>query len=88
MSKYDFGSREANLAEYGQEEPPEYEVSRIKLNSPISIYHGAQDSTVTPGDVKRLIADLKSKFMFGFSLEAPLPRHVSVTQELTFNALC
>ena len=44
--KYDFGSREKNLAEYNRTEPPQYSLS--KVNVPVALMWSDNDALADP----------------------------------------
>ncbi|XP_073837935.1 lipase 3-like [Musca autumnalis] len=50
---YDFGPNQ-NLQKYGKTEPPAYDLSKIKLKSPIELYFSDNDYLATIEDVRHL----------------------------------
>ena len=52
FQKYDFGL-EKNMEKYGQETPPEFDLSNIK-DIPIALFCGKEDLLASPGDYKVL----------------------------------
>ncbi|KAJ3656552.1 hypothetical protein Zmor_015623 [Zophobas morio] len=52
--KYDFGSR--NLEVYGQEYPPHYDLSKVKV--PVALYYSSNDWIVDTPNIDRLIQSL------------------------------
>ncbi len=50
--RYDHG-RLGNLLRYGSSEPPEYDLSKVRV--PISLYVGKEDSFGTPADAEKLV---------------------------------
>ncbi|CAA6667892.1 unnamed protein product [Spirodela intermedia] len=59
-SKFDFGGRDANLRQYGQERPPAYNMSAISSEFPIFLSYGGRDFLSDVEDVRRLLIDLRS----------------------------
>ncbi|KAF8771251.1 gastric triacylglycerol lipase-like [Argiope bruennichi] len=57
FAKYDYGKK-GNLAHYGQETPPEFDLSRI--TAPVAISWASHDNLADPTDVKLLLKKLKS----------------------------
>lgn len=56
FAKYDFGSAELNMAKYGQETPPLYDLSKMTL--PTALFYGQHDYLADITDVERLIDEL------------------------------
>ena len=52
--RYDHG-RLGNLLRYGSSEPPEYDLSKVRV--PISLYVGKEDSFGTPADAEKLVIE-------------------------------
>ncbi|KQJ99103.1 triacylglycerol lipase 2 isoform X2 [Brachypodium distachyon] len=59
LTKYDYVSPEVNVENYGQEEPPAYNMSRIPVGFPLFLSYGGQDDLADPADVDLLLADLR-----------------------------
>ncbi|CAA7404713.1 unnamed protein product [Spirodela intermedia] len=59
-SKFDFGRRDANLRQYGQERPPAYNMSAISGEFPLFLSYGGRDFLSDVDDVRRLLVDLRS----------------------------
>ncbi|GBM04471.1 Lysosomal acid lipase/cholesteryl ester hydrolase [Araneus ventricosus] len=57
FAKYDYG-KEENFAHYGQETPPEYDLSPI--TAPVAVIWASHDNLADPTDVKLLLKKLKS----------------------------
>jgi len=66
--RYDFGP-EKNLEVYGQEEPPEYDVTQI--TAPVALYWSDNDWLAEPVDVMRLSSQLPNLFA---SYEVPFAK--------------
>ena len=58
FQKFDFGP-ERNVKEYGSEQPPEYDLSKVK-DVPIALINGALDGLASPKDTEWLTAQLSS----------------------------
>ncbi|MFH4974800.1 hypothetical protein AB6A40_001509 [Gnathostoma spinigerum] len=62
LQMYDYGSREANIDNYGQPIPPPYNLSRV--NAPVYLYWSAQDWLADKRDVEEsLIAVIPKEFI-------------------------
>lgn len=61
MHHFDFENAEMNQQCYGQPEPPEYDLARIKLET-ITIIHGRDDLDTPPKEIGRLANDLQGEF--------------------------
>ncbi|XP_021960957.1 lipase 3 [Folsomia candida] len=59
--KYNYGRAE-NLLRYGQETPPEYDIS--KITAPVALYWGQNDWLAAPADVYRLAEQLPNLVKF------------------------
>lgn len=55
--RYDYGKKK-NTAKYGQEKPPKYDLSQIKV--PMTLYHGDIDKLSNPTDVAWLLDEAQS----------------------------
>ncbi|KAK3782357.1 hypothetical protein RRG08_027905 [Elysia crispata] len=53
---FDWGSPHANLEKYGQPNPPQYDLSRLK--TPVAIFRGGQDALADTEDVRWLLPQL------------------------------
>lgn len=53
---YNYGSAEKNFEVYGQDTPPNYNLSKVLM--PTGLYSGTNDWLADPTDVEKLIADL------------------------------
>lgn len=60
--RWDEGSPAANQKAYGQDTPPDYDLSL--LNFPIGIFSGSLDKTADPADVKWLTPRLQKNLIF------------------------
>nr|XP_039250443.1 gastric triacylglycerol lipase-like [Styela clava] len=60
--KWDFGSVAENMKAYGQESPPEYDVS--KISTPVALFLGSRDDLADPRDARMLAAKLRSMVHF------------------------
>uniref|UniRef100_A0A1I8MC97 Lipase n=1 Tax=Musca domestica TaxID=7370 RepID=A0A1I8MC97_MUSDO len=58
--QYDFGHR-GNRLRYGQDVPPEYDLSKINPRSPLHLYHSKGDTFSAIEDVERLSAVLGNR---------------------------
>lgn len=56
--KWDYGSPSENLERYGQEEPPEYDLTKIK--TPVFLYAGTEDQLADLVDVEKLTSKLNN----------------------------
>jgi pimeloyl-ACP methyl ester carboxylesterase len=54
--KYDKGSEDANIADYGTPQPPDYNLGSIQL--PVYIFYGDSDALVLVDDVLQLASEL------------------------------
>lgn len=54
--KFDFGTKAKNMQAYGQETPPEYDIS--KITAPVALYWGENDWLGVKSDVYRLAEQL------------------------------
>jgi hypothetical protein len=52
FQKYDFGP-ERNQKEYGQDDPPSFDLSEIK-DFPLALFCGKEDLLASPGDYSEL----------------------------------
>lgn len=59
--RFDYG-KETNLAKYGQEAPPDYDMSLIKF--PVGIFSGDTDKMADPKDVKWTAQQLNHTLVF------------------------
>ncbi|GJN04137.1 hypothetical protein PR202_ga21659 [Eleusine coracana subsp. coracana] len=57
--KYDYVLPFRNIANYGQIEPPVYEMSNIPADFPLFLSYGGRDALADPTDVRRLLNDLR-----------------------------
>ncbi|CAL8068154.1 unnamed protein product [Orchesella dallaii] len=74
FNKYDFG-RKRNLELYGMENPPQYELGRLKV--PTYIFYGEADNFITPRDLAKTRDAIPSTYMKGFHrVDWPLFNHV------------
>jgi len=53
---YDYGSAAANMREYGQSTPPQYDLTKVTV--PCALYHGGNDILADPTDVSVLLEKL------------------------------
>jgi pimeloyl-ACP methyl ester carboxylesterase len=53
---YDYGSAAANIAQYGQPTPPQYDLSKVNVSC--ALYHGSNDILADPTDVSELVQKL------------------------------
>ena len=60
--KWDYGSPFKNKEKYGQEIPPEYNLSKIE--APVALYVGSEDQLADLSDVKKLTQKLKTVFRY------------------------
>uniref|UniRef100_A0A182W0D0 Lipase 3 n=1 Tax=Anopheles minimus TaxID=112268 RepID=A0A182W0D0_9DIPT len=56
FQQFDYGQKEQNLAAYGQETPPIYNLSAV--TAPVVIFYGLNDWMIHPDNVVRLAAEL------------------------------
>uniref|UniRef100_A0A0A8ZLS3 Triacylglycerol lipase n=1 Tax=Arundo donax TaxID=35708 RepID=A0A0A8ZLS3_ARUDO len=59
LQKYDYVLPVRNIANYGQVEPPVYEMSNIPADFPLFLTYGGRDSLADPADVHLLLNDLR-----------------------------
>ncbi|KAK3123996.1 hypothetical protein QOZ80_8AG0639050 [Eleusine coracana subsp. coracana] len=59
LQKYDYVLPFRNIANYGQIEPPVYEMSNIPADFPLFLSYGGRDALADPTDVRRLLNDLR-----------------------------
>lgn len=76
FAKFDYGLP-ANLERYGQEQPPDYNLSKVKSKS-IVLFVANNDWVASPPNVARLVADLGTKpfAVFNISEENPKWNHL------------
>ena len=56
--KWDYGSPVKNFEHYGQQEPPEYDLTQVK--APVLLYAGTEDQLSDPKDVEKLSLKLNN----------------------------
>ncbi|XP_053666775.1 lipase 3-like [Anopheles marshallii] len=56
FQQFDYGGKEQNLAVYGREDPPSYNLSAV--TAPVVLFYGLNDWVVDPANVVRLAAEL------------------------------
>ncbi|XP_037466665.1 triacylglycerol lipase 2-like [Triticum dicoccoides] len=59
LSKYDYMWPGVNVEKYGQPDPPAYNMSNIPAAFPLFLSYGGRDELADPGDVGRLLGDLR-----------------------------
>ncbi|KAK3122226.1 hypothetical protein QOZ80_8BG0666790 [Eleusine coracana subsp. coracana] len=59
LQKYDYVLPFRNIANYGQTEPPVYEMSNIPADFPLFLSYGGRDALADPTDVRLLLNDLR-----------------------------
>ncbi|XP_020173308.1 triacylglycerol lipase 2 [Aegilops tauschii subsp. strangulata] len=59
LSKYDYVWPGVNVEKYGQPDPPAYNMSNIPAGFPLFLSYGGRDELADPGDVGRLLGDLR-----------------------------
>lgn len=88
FQKYDYG-RKKNIEIYGQETPPEYNVSRV--TAPVGLFWSQSDWFADPKDVRQLSERLPSLTM-NYKVPDPLFTHIDFTfgvhaKDLVYNAM-
>uniref|UniRef100_A0A0E0CE57 Lipase n=1 Tax=Oryza meridionalis TaxID=40149 RepID=A0A0E0CE57_9ORYZ len=61
LTKYDYVMPDANVARYGQADPPAYDMAAIPAWFPIFLSYGGRDSLSDPADVALLLDDLRRR---------------------------
>ncbi|TVU04928.1 hypothetical protein EJB05_48072, partial [Eragrostis curvula] len=59
LQKYDYVLPFRNIANYGQAEPPVYNMCNIPADFPLFLSYGGRDSLADPADVRLLLNDLR-----------------------------
>ncbi|XP_042386267.1 triacylglycerol lipase 2-like [Zingiber officinale] len=59
ITKYDYGSKTANMRHYNQVNPPPYDMSNIPKDFPLFLSYGGRDELSDVEDVLQLLDDLK-----------------------------
>ncbi|KAG6512252.1 hypothetical protein ZIOFF_030349 [Zingiber officinale] len=59
ITKYNYGSKTANMKHYNQVNPPPYDMSNIPKDFPLFLSYGGQDELSDVEDVLQLLDDLK-----------------------------
>lgn len=67
FERYDYSTAAGNRAHYGQDHPPQYNVTTIR--APIAVFAGGHDDLADPKDVKALMAELPEGVPF-FEVES------------------
>ena len=75
FQRFDYGDK--NVDHYGQNSPPEYDMSAIEV--PMAIYHGDLDELATPQDVSWLLNDSGLKSSLVRTVEMQHKGHNSFT---------
>ncbi|KAB8109303.1 hypothetical protein EE612_045524 [Oryza sativa] len=61
LTKYDYVMPDANVARYGQADPPAYDMAAIPAWFPLFLSYGGRDSLSDPADVALLLDDLRRR---------------------------
>uniref|UniRef100_A0A0D3H2G6 AB hydrolase-1 domain-containing protein n=1 Tax=Oryza barthii TaxID=65489 RepID=A0A0D3H2G6_9ORYZ len=61
LTKYDYVMPDANVARYGQADPPAYDMGAIPAWFPLFLSYGGRDSLSDPADVALLLDDLRRR---------------------------